>query len=213
MTMEAKLKNIIKSALSLLIIGMLLVSFEHWQAAMAVSGDYTKVDSPMADSQLSLSDWNNLPNDFLSKHGDTMGGNLDMNGQKIINTVTTNIVTNAATKSYVDSRTGMSGAVKNPAGGSLTSICDRSGAGTNWTTVGANMIETHIDTTNGGVPLFASLPSYEIGLSGPNSWDVQGNGSILNPSNTGFTVRLITAFTEAQAESWNWEVIWCGFGI
>ncbi|MDD5071115.1 MAG: hypothetical protein PHQ42_00005, partial [Patescibacteria group bacterium] len=49
------------------------------QEALAITGNYNKNDTD--NNSLNFNDWNNLPNDFVAKSGDTMVGNLILNNR------------------------------------------------------------------------------------------------------------------------------------
>jgi len=89
--------------LIILVIGIFIFLPVSWQKiAIALTGNYSKVSGT---DQLTVSDWNNLPNDFLDKQsssGDTMAGPLTLSADP-----TTNM--QAATKQYVDNNSGGGG--------------------------------------------------------------------------------------------------------
>ncbi len=65
-----------------LVSGVFVFTPVSWQqVAQALTGNYSK----STGEQLTVSDWNNLPNDFLDKSGDTMSGDLNMGGNNINN--------------------------------------------------------------------------------------------------------------------------------
>ncbi len=97
-----------------LVFGMTFDNF-----AFALTGTYTKVDSPgPGDFSLTSDDWNNLANDFLDKSGlagDSMAGPLDMSFMPINRVQLPSLDDDAATKEYVD--TMIAAIAGGPAGG------------------------------------------------------------------------------------------------
>ncbi len=79
--------------------GFLLSGLSFNQIVWALGGNYNK----QAGDQLNLSDWNNLPNDFVDQGGDKMEGDIDMNNNKITNLPAPSDDSEPATKDYVDS--------------------------------------------------------------------------------------------------------------
>ncbi len=77
--------------------------------AKALTGDYSKT----LPASLTLTDWNNLDDDFVAKSGDSMTGTLDMGGNRITNLNDPVNDSDAANKAYVDAQMaslGVSGA-------------------------------------------------------------------------------------------------------
>ncbi len=97
---KAQLTAAIFLLLAIIISGFFIFSsFSLRQVALALTGNYSKSPSDSLDS----TDWNNLPNDFLDKSGDTMTGQLNMSSNKIVNLADPTSNTEAANKQYVDS--------------------------------------------------------------------------------------------------------------
>jgi len=68
--------------------------------AYALSSNYSKIPP----GTLNLSEWNNLPADFVAKTGDTMTGILDMGTRQINHLADPSLPTDAANKQYVDAK-------------------------------------------------------------------------------------------------------------
>jgi len=78
-----------------------LTGLSFVQLAMAISSNYSKITG----SQLTVADWNNLPNDFVARTGgaaSAMQGALDMANNRINNLASPTNNSDASTKQYVD---------------------------------------------------------------------------------------------------------------
>jgi hypothetical protein len=60
---------------------LLYINLYYKQLALALSSNYTKTSGDMLTAQ----EWNNLSSDFVAKSGDTMSGNLTVDGGLTIN--------------------------------------------------------------------------------------------------------------------------------
>ena len=135
-----------------LLMYIFLISDERVQA---LSMNYNKFDN----NSLLITDWNNLPNDFLAKSGGTngvMSGSLDMNLNRISNLGSATNGTDAISKNYID------GIVASASGGSVF---------TNWGR--SDCPGLSIMLYNG----FAFGPAYSDGGSGSNIQCIQLGGS------------------------------------
>jgi hypothetical protein len=180
--------------------------------AQALSSNYSK----SATGQLSAADWNNLPNDFVAKSGDTMTGPLTLGGPLTLPSDPT-LDLQAATKRYVDNA-----GIKDVSGNQLKIVCGESNPGSwrNYTDLPGgtpDAIFTDVDTRVGGVAAFTTAPMYFTSLlclSG--CWRAMGGQSVYNGSPTGFRVFIQDFNPEVMdrilAQTWNYRIRWCGIG-
>jgi len=78
-----------------------IAAFSYDKFAWALSPNYSKT---LPGATLSLTEWNNLDDDFVAKSGDAMTGILNMNGNRITNIASPAATTDAANKAYVDAQ-------------------------------------------------------------------------------------------------------------
>jgi len=203
------LKAQLTSAIFLLVIALISGFFifgpELTEIAKALTGNYSKATG----EQLTVSDWNNLDDDFLDKQnpaGDSMAGPLTLPGDP-----TTNM--QAATKQYVD------GKITDTSGHNLRMVCGESSPA-NWEQYveygipQPDELTTYIDTSSAG---FTNVVAYISALKGTAGiWRTTGGDAIYEQSATGFRVYVDdynpTEMTPAQALTWGWRVQWCGVG-
>ncbi len=190
------------------------------QKILALSLNYNK-SAVFPNNDLTVDDWNNLPNDFIDKSGDTIGGTLDMGGNRIINTVhPPTINSDAATKQYVDDNSGFyGGAAQDQSGAPLRYVCGETphtcpGNPTNWIQYSANTVYVDIDTSAAG---FGSTPWYFTSLGGSLSHYLsRGATSIYSSTPTGFRVYVTYINGNITADTakcvYTWYINWCGIG-
>ncbi|MCK5212105.1 hypothetical protein KAJ89_05370 [Candidatus Parcubacteria bacterium] len=165
---------------------------------------------------IGATDWNQLATDFLATDGtNSMNGNVITN----VGTPLATDLSHAANVSFVMSQM-QSGMVQDRDGNGLNMICDSTVAGaTDWINYAPGGphqgVYTVVDTrSSGGTANFSSAPNYFVSIGGISMhFDTSGGYAIYSPSDTGFTIYLKTAWTEAQAEVWQWTVNWCGAGL
>jgi hypothetical protein len=197
--------------------------------AEALSGNYSKTTG----NQLTVTEWNNLPSDFLARSGgvsSAMQGDLDMGGHGITNigsmgsdlNMGTHKITNlgtptanndAATKQYVDNY----GGIKDVSGVQMKIVCGESSSA-NWQNYAdPDAVFTNVDTRVAGAAVFTTAPMYFTSiLCTSGCWRSNGAQAIYNASPTGFTVYVQDYNPEIMdrilAQSWNWRIRWCGIG-
>lgn len=179
--------------------------------AKALSPNYSK---NIGDS-LSNTDWNNLPNDFVAKTGDTMTGALNLPGDPVQ-------PMQAATMQYVDNTAGSLS--MDMSGKPLKMICGSSNA---WVDAPVNISYTNTIYVDISYPVgtFSSDPRIFIELGGNSQhfWTLKSvyrkpgavnysagfrayvwNGNYFNE--LGITTDASDAFT------WGWVLNWCAIG-
>jgi hypothetical protein len=99
-----KLKLKLAASIFLLVLAIAAIfifdAFSFRQAVLALTGNYSKITG----DKLTLTDWNNLDDDFVAKSGSTMIGNLNMGNKSITSLAAPTNGTDAANKTYVDSK-------------------------------------------------------------------------------------------------------------
>jgi len=194
---------------------------------IALSGDY---NSRGTGDSLIPKNWNDLDEDFVAKNngGDTMSGNLNMEGNFITNLPASSAfnINFIATVDYANSITESGATDEN--GNPKKLICDSTALGaTGWQDYVGGGIMTEVYTTDnespGGNPNFSSKPMYLWSIVGtdvdygngtsavyiPNStWPTYGPGDELRK----FLIFLQNAPSAAEAEANGWRISWCGVG-
>lgn len=213
--------------LIILVIGIFIFLPVSWKKiAIAVTGNYNRT-SPVGD-QLNMSDWNLLDEDFLDKQsssGDTMAGPLNMSGNNItnlgnpssddeaVNQGTMNTAISNAISAIPDSVSD----IKDTDGNELRMVCGVSPTG-GWLDYGGNAVQTVVDTSSAG--FINNDIKYIVSLSGSNAGVTIGTDTLYNITNNSFELHIsyagwnfvIPGITGADANSWNWQVHWCGIG-
>jgi len=179
---------------------------------IALSGDYSTRN--IGDS-LTPNDWNYLDEDFVIKdsNGDTMGGNINMGGNRITNLAASAAVNTdyIATIGFVNLITSSGAADKN--GNPKKMVCGSTVPGsTGWIDFPPNGIRVDVDTTGISGANFLSILTYITVIEGDNVDYQTGANGIQGVSNTGFTLFLRTSISAAEAENRNWVINWCGVG-
>jgi hypothetical protein len=189
--------------------------------ALALTGNYSKTQTAACTtpgSQLCITDWNNLPSDFVAKSGGNdaiMTGPLTLPGDPTQNN-------QAATKRYVDNAiVSVSSPMTNVGGQSLRMVCGITPVtAVNTVQYDASTLRIDIDTSSAS---FNTIAFYYSSLSavGGSHYKVTSANSIYNPTNSGF--RLYLHFDDynnnmggvislANAVGWGWTINWCGIG-
>lgn len=204
-----------------IIVLLVLSGISMKNTVLALTGNYSKnVGDP-----LSAIDWNKLDDDFVAKSGDTMQGDLNLNGKKIMNLADPADNGDAVNKSTMDSAIAAISAgsanIKNTSGENLKVVCGSTPIGsTVWQNGGASTITTLVDASaaaflDNNVIYFASLFG-DLGM-----FSAIGQNSIYKPSSgnyrDGFRVYIInndlSMYNAANATTpWNWHIRWCGIG-
>jgi hypothetical protein len=203
--------------------------------ALALSPNYSKTQTTACTtpgSQLCISDWNNLDDDFLARNGgNSMGVDLDMGGHgitniggdinmggthKITNLPTPTASSDAATKGYFDNIV-----MKDANGSNLKVVCgETTPYSTAWqqTTGVTDVVWVDVDTSPA---LFNSTmnPVYFTNLSGDTRlFRTYGVTSVYFPDYNSFRVYVVykpengELVTPTSANNWGWHVKWCGYG-
>jgi len=202
----------------ILIFGFIIFSGANFKnSVLALTGNYSKnVGDP-----LSTNDWNKLDDDFVAKSGDTMQGDLNLNGKKITNLADPADNGDAVNKSSMDSAIAAiligSGGIKNTSGESLKMICGSTPYGsTNWqNSVGS--ITLVVDTSVAG---FASNDVvYFVSLYGDSAmYRAVGYNGIYDSTANSFRIYvnnndITSPFSNVTArDSYKWYIKWCGIG-
>ena len=193
------------------------------QIARAVTGNYLK----NTGDPLDVSDWNNLPSDFLdktatdSKDGDlTMNsgninmnsGNINMGNNSITNLIAPSNNNDAANRQYVDSK------INHLTEGNIRVVCGVTSPGaTGWFDETNNRIVAQINTSAAGFSAGSNV-SYFTTIAGLGfHLDTTGANSIYQSAHDYLRVKVryigsFTPFDAAQAEAWQWHIYWCGYG-
>jgi hypothetical protein len=200
----------------LILMAFLPLSFK--QFASALTGNYSK----STGGQLTVTDWNNLPADFVARSGgatSAMQGNLDMGStNRIVNlanpTADNEAVNRGAMNTAIASALTNIGNIKNIGGVNLKMVCGET-TPADWTQYMTDVIRVDIDTHLAG---FTSTPSYFTSINGTSGhWRTTGATSVYFPTSTGFTIFIYdmnpSDITPAIALSWGWHIKWCGVGI
>jgi len=213
-------KKIRKPTAILLLVGIMIASGFilsplSWQKiAKAVTGDYTK----STGDSLGVSDWNNLVNDFLDKSGDSMSGNLNMNSNTITGvadpTGPTDVVNQQTMQAAISSG---STRIEDTDGDKLRMVCGDGPVG-GWSDHGPNSVQTVIDTSAAGFT--TDDIKYVVSLDGANAGVTTGTDTIYNATANSFELHIsyhgwnftVPGITGAQANTWGWQVHWCGIG-
>lgn len=208
------------------------VSFKN--IALALTGNYSKSNG----EQLTITDWNNLKNDFLDKSGDTMSGVLNMNNKQIINVADPTADNHAVNKGSMNSTISTlvaslpTATIVDPVtGNNLRMVCGTTAPGfTNWQNYSFNphAVYLQVDTSSAGFsPL--SKPKYITFISGAYTYLTTGVSNIYSPTHNSFDVYVnflgenndfrvpslygSTFINSTLAKStFQWTVGWCGVG-
>lgn len=188
--------------------------------ARALSGDYTKTDGAGANPSLTHTDWNNLPNEFLDKSGDTMSGDLNMSNNAITN------LANPVSDDQAVSRGAMNTAIASfvaaapiptlvdTSGAALKVVCGRS-TPADWVTYGTTNETVYVDVDMSAAA-FATNPNIVTSIYGVQQhWKTYGATSIYDLTPTSFRVYVFSLglpVNAATAQSWGWGINWCGYG-
>ncbi len=175
--------------------------------------------SKSTGDQLTVTDWNNLPSDFVERSGSTMSGSLNMGGNKVANLGAPTSPTDAVNLSYLS--TALAGSsFQDVSGNPLKAVCGTTGG--SWqdyviATADAVLIDINIP-----VGTFLSTPVYFTSISGnAGHWRTTGASSIYNPSPTGFRIYINDLNSEditpalvnnMISPGWGWVINWCAFG-
>ena len=214
--------------LSIIIAGgsVMVYSFFSWQGTvLALSNDYNKSDAAAPpDNEITATEWNTLLADFVNQNGDTMAGNLDMNGRRITALADPANGGDLANRQWTANRIAgaymtFSAGAQDRDGNPLYIVCGRSGS--TWGLSGGNLV-IDVDTTGPaagtGDPIFSGTPFYLVNVGGDDrNFEPRGQSSFYLASNTGFRVFLYQGdvspnITAAEANSLGWHVNWCGIG-
>ena len=172
---------------------------------------------------LSPAEWNALPEDFVDKAGDTMGGNLSLGGNRALNIpAIPSADTDAVNRQWVEDEiasvfgAATGGEARSISGAHLRIYCASTPLTTTWSpypsTSAGDYISTYVNTGAAG---FAGpgIPYYFTALRGGGEpWRTTGPDAIVNATTADFMVVLRTALTAAQAEAFGWRIDWCGVG-
>jgi hypothetical protein len=193
------------------------------QIANALTGDYSKVTG----GQLTITDWNNLDDDFVAKSGSTMTGTLNMGNNRITNlgnpTVDSDAVSRGVMNTAISSAlAAVASPMRNTSGAELRMVC-----GSTLVTAGNSVqydtttIRTDIDTSAAN---FTTIYFYYASLIavGGSHYKITSANSIYNPTATSFRLYLHfddynnnmpSGITVATAMGWGWTINWCGIGL
>lgn len=206
--------------ISVLIIVFLLLPFSWKNAAFALTDPlrYQKGDG----DNLTSDDWNNLPNDFLDKDGDTMSGDLNMGTNRIMNLADPVEDGDAVNLSTLNAATGAGGAANISDGtNNLFVYCGRTLPGaTNWIQgVLGKYVDIDISAANfteGSMPyIFTSIG----GLG--QEWISRGATSIsaTNPASLNNMDDIFRIYIlDDSGVPWDtfiargWYINWCAYG-
>lgn len=193
--------------------------FSWKQIANALTGDYNK-DS--GDS-LGRTDWNNLDDDFVDKSGDTMGGELNMGGNRISGLANPDSDDDAISRGALNSTLAtftLASAEIQDKDGELRIFCGRTDPGaTAWVEGARWYVDVDISEANfteGSMPyIFTSLGGLE-----KNEFTI-GVGNILS-STAGtldnlddmFRVYIVdyNGLSYSTMLTYGWYVNWCAVG-
>ena len=234
--LQAQLTTAIFLLVVVLISGFFIFGPNLTEVVQALNpADYNKP----ADGQLTAADWNRLDADFVAKSGDAMAGPLTLPGNPTLpnhaankqyadstfvdtagDTMTGFLTLSgdpasnlqAATKQYVDDNLPITDAFGNV----YKMYCASSPAG-GWSTYGVNSVMTVVNTSAAG---FSNVWRYTVSLSGTNAGPAMGQNTLYNISNTSFELHILYAgwagdfpgITGTDANTWGWQVHWCGIG-
>jgi len=226
------LKNIERSKIKLAVILVLLFiillssififsGLSPQQVVLAITGNYSKTSG----QQLTTTDWNNLPNDFVAKSGDTMSGNLNMGAHGITNLANpitdTDAVNRGSMNSAISAAQSTAGAqIKDLNGSNLKMVCGSTIPGaTAWQNYMAG-VYVDIDLsaagfTPGSVPyIFTSIggTGNQAYTRGATSIYTQGTAPFTSLS-SGFRVYVFN--DSGLFEPWStyqWYINWCALG-
>lgn len=193
------------------VIAAFLFFADFGMITQAYTGNYSK----STGEQLTTTDWNNLPNDFLDKQnpsGDTMAGPLTLPGAP----TQPNHAVNLATLN--DRLGGISG---------NRIYCGQTTPGsTAWQQWGTSEVTIYVDV-NTSAAGFTGEPIYLAAISGNgNHFMTLGTQSVYNTTASGFTVYItktttpsaalanlqVDTVTPSLANTWGWHIHWCGMG-
>jgi len=218
--LKKKLTVLLYSLFFLLICGWFLLSGLYLnQVVLALSSNYAK----SSGQQLTTTEWNNLPNDFLAKSGDTMSGDLNLGTHKITNlgnpttgtdAVNQTSMTNAITAAL---SAGSGSPIKDSGGANLKMVCGSTVPGaTAWQSYpGGTYVDIDISAagfTAGSLPyIFTSLggAANQAYTRGSNSIYTQGT----TPLTAGFRVFIINdSGINNPWQTYQWYINWCAIG-
>jgi hypothetical protein len=197
---------------------MAFLPLSYMQFASALTGNYSK----STGGQLTVTDWNNLPADFVARSGgatSAMQGNLDMGStNRIVNlanpTADNEAVNRGSMNTAISAAVAGASNIKNTAGANLKMVCGET-TPVDWTQYMVDVIRVDVNTSLAG---FTSSPSYFTSINGTSGhWRTTGATSVYFPTSTGFTIFIYdmnpSDITPAIALSWGWYIKWCGVGI
>lgn len=208
----------------LIVAAGLVFSPVSWdKIAQAVTGDYSK----STGDSLDVTDWNNLPSDFLdktandTKEGDlTMNsGNINMNGNAISNLTDPVNPTDAVNQQTMDNAINSalgSVSIQDTSGNTLRMVCGVSPTGI-WTDYG-NSVLAVVDTS--AANFTSDDVEYYVNLSGSNAGATIGANTMYYADRDSFELHItytawdgsFPGITGSQANSWGWRAHWCGVG-
>ncbi|MDA3840729.1 MAG: hypothetical protein PF572_06630 [Patescibacteria group bacterium] len=191
------------------------ISFINIAKALNPS-DYNK----LTGDSLGVVDWNRLDADFVAKSGDTMGGNIDMGNNRITNLNNPAVDSDAVSRGSMNTSIATAiSAIPSPtlvdtSGNPLKVVCGGTVPGlTNWQVHTIDAVYVDVDTSLAG---FTTTPNYFVSLNGSGYHHrTTGSNSIFNPGSS--TFRLYVMYTDGawsptDANTWQWNIRWCGVG-
>ena len=179
------------------------VSIRQIANAIDIPANYSKI----ADGELNETDWNRLATDFVAIDAGT-ANDLTVN-DIIINGTCTGV--------------GCGGSIKNESGVTSRMVCGISPVG-GWMNYGTsgNTVMTVVNT--GSANFGSDTTRYIVSLSGTNAGPVIGLNSIYDVTADSFELHILylgwpgttneiyPGITFNDANTWGWQVCWCGIG-
>ena len=214
--LKAAIFLVFSLTVSLILVFSFMLMEDTALALVPTPAKFTKVSG--TDS-LTAVEWNELTLDFIDQLGDTMLGDLDMNGAggpyTVTNLAAPTANSDAATKLYVDSTVAAAtaGAVEDVDGGAMKMVCGMTQAGVDWANDGFGNCTIWVDTRSSvGVNNFVNPPFYIANIGGTLDHEMYtGTNSVYGTSVSGFRINIPTC-SAAAAVAGSWYISWCGFG-
>lgn len=186
--------NFVYLGIFIIIIGCLILSpLSFRQVALALSGNYNRTTS---SNSIGIQDWNWIRDDFLAKDGDSivnnsMTGDLNMGGHRIINATTSSASPNdAATVQFVNNAISSAASA---GGGDVYTNWGSAGCGTDDLMYSGFAFSARYDNTSGSSNPIC-IQSFSYSLPATASF-----GDNLYPVVTGDSINLPSSITGGRA--------------